>query len=211
MTWTKEQNRTGFTLLAAGQSSRMKADKALLDFQGRPWISRQVEEIQKSNVISHLVIVDLPQKTENYLKLIQSLESSDFSIQVVENHLENSSPSDSIFCAFDSHSFGQGSFVSPIDVPLQAAVISEICEKKSSDMWAVKPSFQGHGGHPVWLSLEAIGRFKSEPKRLDEFLAQLPKEKVQFIETQSHWTQLNLNTPAEWQEFLIDLRGHRES
>lgn len=200
---------TSFTLLAAGQSARMKTDKALLDFQGRPWIVRQVEEIRNSKVIDQLVIVDLPQKTDKYRSLISQKALSHFEIRFVENYLENSSPSDSILCSFQSQDFRDGSFVSPIDVPLDGLSIQKLFSEKRSGFWAVKPSYQGHGGHPVWLSSEAIGKFRQEPKRLDEFIAQLPPEKLQFIDVENAWTQLNLNTPTEWQEFLTDLQGPR--
>ena len=191
-----------FLLLAAGQSSRMHQDKALLDFFGTTWIEAQVAEVKKSNLIQQLVIVDQPGKTQKYKDLLLRLENESFKIHFVENTESESSPSDSIELAFQKNSFSQGVCLSPIDVPLKSSNLQLLLSSRATEIEILKPSFQGQGGHPVWLSFSAIEKFRQAPRRLDEFLADFPLEQVRFVEFDSPEVRMNLNTPEEWQSFL---------
>lgn len=194
-----ETQKPDFILLAAGKSSRMHQDKALLPFQGKPWIQIQVEEILKSGVIDKIIIVDQPTKTKQYLEVLKAFGTK---LQVLENRNPDSQPSDSILIAVQNSEFPQGAFISPIDVPQSSSLLQFLYECPESTMEILKPSFEGRGGHPVWLHPKAIEKFRNKPKRLDEFIAEFPSEKVHFLKVQSSMIHMNLNTPEEWQKFL---------
>jgi CTP:molybdopterin cytidylyltransferase MocA len=196
-----------FLLLAAGQSRRMQADKALLDYHGEPWIRRQVKEIHSSGVVDQIVIVDQPANKADFQKCL-----TDFSnIHFVENPVANSAPSDSIHLAFRFREFPKGVLISPIDVPLKAQVIAALSNQKRNSAWVVKPRFQGCGGHPVWLSPEAVINFRENPRRLDHWIRSLAPEKMQSVEVDDDLIRLNLNTPEDWQLFLNPERAHSKS
>lgn len=190
--------KTSFILLAAGQSKRMQTDKALLDFHGEPWIRHQTSEILKSQMVDQIIVVDQADKKPLYQKLLLDLEQ----VLFVENPNPESAPADSLFLAVQNQNFRNGAFVSPIDVPISAEILSQLLAQKSNQSHIVKPAHKGHGGHPVWLSSEVIRRFRQGPQRLDFFIRDWPQEQIQFVEVQDERTQMNLNTPTEWQKFV---------
>jgi len=189
--------KTQFILLAAGRSTRMKQDKALLQYSERSWIQWQVEQILDSGVIETVIVVEPPEKKELYAHLLQN-----FPVRFVENLNPLSQPADSIMLAIQNGSFPSGTFISPIDVPIQKELLKILWRKSQEGFLCVKPSYQKKGGHPVWIHSILTDKFKAKPQRLDEFLSQLSPTEIHFEEISDPQVQMNLNTPEDWQNFL---------
>jgi molybdenum cofactor cytidylyltransferase len=201
------ERKTQFILLAAGSSSRMGTDKALLEFHGKTWIEHQALQIQKSECIERLILVDQPGKSFLYDRLMTHVAPLGFQIHLAENKLKESQPFDSIRIGLEAVPRGEGCFISPVDVPLKSKLINQIWKQTDDGRQAVKPSYKHQGGHPIWLGPVAIEKFKDKPQRLDEFLAGLT---VDYVDVHDSRIRLNLNTPEEWQAY-VTRESHQES
>lgn len=202
------ERRTQFILLAAGNSSRMGSDKALLEFHGKTWIEHQALQIQKSGCVDRLILVDQPGKSFLYDRLMAHVAPLGFNIHLAENSKKESQPFESIHIGLEAVPKGEGCFISPIDVPLKSKLISQIWTGIQDGQQAVKPSYKHQGGHPIWLGPVAIEKFKDRPRRLDEFFADL---KVDYVDVHDSRIRLNLNTPEEWQAYVTKEMAHPES
>lgn len=198
--------KTQFILLAAGNSTRMHRDKALLEIEHKPWLQWQVEKIFGSNVIESVILVEKPEKKEIYSKILNS-----YSIEVVENSDPRSQPMDSILLALRNRTFPNGVFISPVDVPMNSQSLEKLWQKAIEGFLAVKPSTRGKGGHPIWLHSDLVQKFLAMPQRLDEFLAQVPADQIGYQEIDDPYFQMNLNTPEEWKNFLNLTKAHLKS
>jgi len=200
--------RTYFILLAAGNSSRMGTDKALLEFHGHTWVEHQAAQIRSSGCIEKLILVDQPGKTFLYDRLMSHVDPTGFLVEVAENNQKESQPYDSIRIGLEAVPKSHGCFISPVDVPLNRKLIAQLWQRCDPSKSAVKPSYHHQGGHPIWLSPETIAKFKAHPRRMDEFLAE---QQVEFVEVHDSRIRLNLNTPEEWQAYVSREAEHSES
>lgn len=177
----------------------MGTDKALLEFHGQTWVEHQAAQIRASGCVEKLILVDQPGKSFLYERLMKHLDPSGFLFELAENNQKDSQPFDSIRIGLSLVPEGHGSFISPVDVPLHQTILKLLWKECDAVKEAVKPSYHHQGGHPIWMSPKAIAKFKSHPRRLDEFLAEI---KVDFVEIQDERVRLNLNTPEEWQAYV---------
>lgn len=184
-----------FVLLAAGRSTRMGASKALLDFQGRPWLVAQVQAI-RAQTAGPIRVVLGPQNQE---------EATLLSGQEGVRAVLNSEPDRGPFSSLQAGLAGlEGpTFLGPLDCPI-APVLATLHQALLPGLEAVVPTFGGKGGHPVCLSAGLIVRLLSlEPggqgSRLD---VQLRSARVQRLEVTDPRVALNLNTPEGWRLFL---------
>jgi CTP:molybdopterin cytidylyltransferase MocA len=177
----------------------MGSDKALLEFHGQTWVEHQAAQIRSSGCIEKLILVDQPGKSFLYERLMSHVDPSGFLVELAENNRKESQPFESIWIGLNAVPDQHGCFISPVDVPLHSKVISQLWKNCDSNKQAVKPSYHHQGGHPIWLSPATIAKFKTHPRRMDEFLTEL---KVDFVDVQDSRVRLNLNTPEEWQAYV---------
>ncbi len=177
----------------------MGSDKALLEFHGQTWVEHQAAQIRSSGCIEKLILVDQPGKTFLYERLMNHVDPSGFLVELAENPRKESQPFESIHMGLERVPDHHGCFISPVDVPLHQKLITQLWQQCEPGKTAVKPSYHHQGGHPIWLSPKTIAKFKSHPRRLDEFLAELT---VDFVEVHDPRVRLNLNTPEEWQAYV---------
>lgn len=180
----------------------MGQDKALLDFHGRPWLLEQAMEIGRSGSVDRLVVVTQPERADSYRKILESLRTFEFQIEVIENSDPNSKPSDSIRCALKTMSFPAGAFISPIDVCQKSKVLRMIADSLNLESQVVKPEREGKTGHPIWMSQEQLRLFlESSEERLDFYLARI-KTCLELVKVKELEIFSNLNTPEIWNTFL---------
>lgn len=148
-------------VLAAGASSRMGRDKALLPWQGGTFLSAAIRALQP---VSDLVIViagansaelaPIVNANAGFLIINPSPERGQFSsLQVGLQEVLNRGRDAAI--------------VTLVDRPAPAMATIEQTKSEflaaSDDIWAVVPEFLGRHGHPIVIGREMIGAFLGAP------------------------------------------------
>ncbi|MGH7521618.1 MAG: nucleotidyltransferase family protein [Gemmatimonadales bacterium] len=134
-------------ILAAGQSARMGAPKALLDFRGAPFIVRILEAMETLDLKTRLVVLgpDAP-------RIRPAIAAHDCII--TDNPDVDAGPIASLRCALSalkSVSPG-GMIVWPVDLPhVRITTVERLIEAwRRSAAPIVVPSFAERRGHPVF-------------------------------------------------------------
>ncbi len=134
-------------VLAAGRSARMGIPKALLDFRGRPFVTRIVEALAALDVKPRLVVLG-PDAAR-----VRPLLAADPDCIVVENPDVEGGPILSLRCALAALRPVQpgGVLVWPVDLPhVRIATGERLIEAyRRGRPPAVVPAFGGRRGHPV--------------------------------------------------------------
>ncbi len=205
-------------LLVGGKSSRMKRPKGLLDYNGRPWLLKQIELINNSGL--SLVTIVLGHYHENYLRSISLLNDTQNN-EIEYDNLKittviNLSPEDGQFSSIYTglkHAIkhnSSGVLILPIDVPcgnrsVFDEIIKAIVESSQDKIDAVKIDYLGEGGHPVFLSNELCQNIieLDEDQIKDARLDKILKEKnVKRVSVDDEKIILNINLQNDWIKFL---------
>jgi molybdenum cofactor cytidylyltransferase len=136
-------------ILAAGESSRMGSPKALVAYQGRPFLEHLIEVTQHPRVGLRRVVVGA--QAEEILSRLKLDPAT-----VVINPDWNKGQLSSIHAALRSLPPGvsDGMLLCLVDHPLiTATLVSELIEKfYASGKLIVVPTYKGKRGHPVIFS-----------------------------------------------------------
>ncbi|HVI78056.1 MAG TPA: nucleotidyltransferase family protein [Candidatus Acidoferrum sp.] len=193
----------GGVILAAGESSRMGTDKALL-----PWPPR--EGLSKGTFLS---------------AAIRSLElSTDFVIVVAGNNegalapvvysiggsiVTNPDPSRGQFSSLQvglREVLNRGrdaAIITLVDrppaIPATVQALRQAFEAAPQNVWAVVPEFSGKHGHPYVVGREMIERFLREPVTGNaRDVEHRYKDHVQYLPVEDSAIALNINTPEDY-------------
>lgn len=181
-------------ILAAGASSRMRQDKALLPFAGTTWIEWQLGRLPKhANVV-----------------VVRQAADPDFvrrcgTASIVYNPNIASGSFRSLQIGLGSIPAGEPAFVLPIDAPAPTLDVWKTLHHHydlPSHEPAVVPSHQQRTGHPIGLSPGLITRLLSlDMDHEDSRLDRQTKHQRRVIEVNDPLVCLNLNTPELFLEF----------
>ena len=192
-------------ILAAGESQRMGELKGLLDYKGKPFLSFQIEQIEKIGFWE--IIVVLGKDFKVYQDKIPELKDIIITVNPHPDKGQFSSIQYGLLALSKvSHA---GVFILPVDVPCPNRSVWEQLAKglSSFDVNVSIPEFKGKKGHPVLLSDEFKQHLlKCSPdSRLDfEINKQKDKQKAKIISVKDKNITRNLNTPEEWEEFKVN-------
>jgi molybdenum cofactor cytidylyltransferase len=194
-------------ILAAGSSTRMGRDKALL-----PWPSVPPElaatqtflsaAIRSLSPFSDMVIVVAGANEPNLLPIIYANAAF-----VVRNPEPERGQFSSLQVGLQSVlSRGRdAALVTLVDrPPAQVATIGELKEtfvKSARDVWAIVPEFNGKHGHPVIFSREMIHHFLHAPA--DATARDIEHEQqahVQYVSVSDPFVTANIDTPQDYAE-----------
>ena len=146
-------------ILAAGESSRMGSPKALLAYQGRPFLEHLIEVTRHPKVgVQRIVLGVGAEEIRGQLKLDPAT--------VVINPNWSQGQLSSIHAALGSLPAGtDGMLLCLVDHPLiTAALVNELIEKfYVSKKSIVLPAYQGKRGHPVIFSSKLYPELLSAP------------------------------------------------
>lgn len=188
-----------FILLAAGHGKRMGGNKALMEYQGQPWILTQLKQIAEVGFQSITVVTN----AESEAALEKIVENYTPSVLVLTNPRPELGPFSSLQLAVAATP-EDASFVSPVDVPLKAATLKKLRQAwlQHGHLDALIPSHQDRKGHPVILSVglqrELLKLSPENPEaRLDFILKALPENKKRIFNVEDPFVHLNLNTPED--------------
>jgi molybdenum cofactor cytidylyltransferase len=193
-------------ILAAGESSRMGRDKALL-----PWPPMIDEQAAPSG--------------QTFLSAaIRSLTSSDFIVVVAGKNVDALSPiaySNGASVVINPEP-GRGQFsslrvgltevlnrgrdtavITLVDRPpaksTTVQALREAFEAAPRDVWAVVPEFSGKHGHPYIVGREMIEQFLRAPDTSNaREIEHAAQEHIQYVTVDDPFVALNINTPEDY-------------
>lgn len=193
-------------LLCGGKSERMGTPKGLLEFRRHTWLEEQIGRFAAAGGTE--VVVGLGHHAGRYLEVLSPLLRGErtgaeaLRLRTALNPDPDRGPFSTLWTALREDAVSRAAFVLPIDVPLVPEVLPLLAF--SEDAYAAIPTHVGRGGHPVWLSAEAVRDVLAQDpatQRLDVFLRERA-ERVRRIPVSAPDVTLNLNSPDRWAEFL---------
>lgn len=183
-------------LLAAGESTRMGRLKALLEWDGRPLLRYQAEQLLAAPV-ERLVVVLGHRKEE-----LRPLLPDHPTVHVVENPDYASGKVSSILAGVRAAPAQEQLLLLGVDQPRPVALIRTVLEhyRRSGGVITVA-GYEGRRGHPVLfapaLRDELLG-ISEETEGLRSVLRAHPED-THVVETGDPMALVNLNTPQDYE------------
>jgi len=186
-------------ILAAGDSTRMGQDKALLPWQGGTFLSAVIDVLKP---VTELVIVVGGKNTNSLLPTIY--QNGAF---ITENHHTEQGQFSSLRVGLQEvlNRGRDTAIVALVDRPAaRSATVRGIkqyfLESVESGVWAVVPEFEGKHGHPFIAGREMIERFLRAPQdataRDVEHAAQ---QHISYFPVNDPNVIMNVDTPEEFE------------
>jgi len=196
-------------ILAAGESTRMGSDKALLPWppsgaagsSGKTFLSAAIQALNAHN---DMVIVVVGQNEPSLSPVVYATGAS---------LVRNPSPEQGQFSSLQvglREVLKRGrdaAMVTPVDrPPVQASTLESLratFEASADSVWAVVPEYRGRHGHPILVGREMIEIFLRAPAtataREIEHQYQL---RIQYVSVDDPFIASNVDTPQDYQALL---------
>jgi len=194
-------------LLAAGDSERMGAPKALLPWRGRPLLSHQLQQIQKSRLTECVVV--LGGDAERLEPLVVPPRRPVWKSHPVHNPRHERGKCSSILAGLTSlASRPDGLFIASVDQPLDHRLLDTMIATAEQEWERAEaagrrtilvPVCEGRRGHPPLFCGSLIGELMGigeESQGLKAIIRRQP-ERVHEVPWGSADILLNINTPAD--------------
>ena len=189
-------------ILAAGASSRMGKDKALLEYAGHTFLAGAIQLLQD---VCDFVVVVTGNNTEFLRPIVY--ENSGYLVRNPEPELGQ----------FSSLRIGlqavlergrDVAFVTLVDRP--PALSSTLAELKDrflttspEAIWAVVPQFNGRHGHPVIFGREMIEAFlRAGTSSNARDIEHRHQSRIEYVNVDDPRVVININTPEEYSALL---------
>ncbi len=186
-------------ILAAGASSRMGHDKALLSWRGETFLTAAIESLRPW---TELVIVVAG---ENAPVLLRSVDASGAFLVV------NPCPERGQFSSLQiglQEVLNRGrdaAVVTLVDRP-PAAPETLACLHRTfllSTAWAVVPEYQGRHGHPIVIRREMIEKFLKAPvTAVARDIEHANQDHIVYVNVDDPAVIANVDTPEEYQRLI---------
>jgi molybdenum cofactor cytidylyltransferase len=194
-------------LLAAGESERMGAPKALLDWHGQPLLSYQLQQIQKSRLNECVVV--LGKDAARLERLVNSPMRPGWKARSVYNPRYRDGKCASIEAGLAAlPAPPDGILIASVDQPLSARLLNALLLSAEAE-WdrceaagrrtIIVPAFHGRAGHPVLFSANLFGELLGiceETLGLKAVVRRKPG-RVLLLPWDDAGVLLNLNTPVD--------------
>ncbi|HEU5234089.1 MAG TPA: nucleotidyltransferase family protein [Terriglobales bacterium] len=189
-------------VLAAGASSRMGEDKALLQFGGRSFLAGAIQLLQSA--CDFVVVV-----TGNNTDLLRPVIYQN-SAYVVHNwnpeRGQFSSLREGLQAVLDRGR--DAACVTLVDRPparpeTLSALKAEFMNTVPEKTWAVIPAFQGKHGHPVIFGREMMEVFlRANPSHNAREVEHHYQSRIHYVPVDDSRVVLNINTPEDYSSLL---------
>jgi len=191
-------------ILAAGDSSRMGSDKALLGWNGETFLSLAIRRL--STVCDFVIVVGgrnaetlrpLVYQNAGYLVINPQPEQGQFSSLKIALREVLDRGRDS-------------AFITLVDRPASAVETFELLRdtflhSRPAQTWAVVPEFKGKHGHPYIASREMIEAFLRAPQTSTaREVEHANQSKVLYVPVSDPNVAANLNTPEEFKAWKME-------
>lgn len=172
--------------------------KGLLDWEGKPLILHQIEQIHRSR-IGRLIIV-LGYRPELYQALFHF---EDQRTDVIWNEKWEQGKSSSILAGLSAmEESSKAILFANVDQPLSARIIDELIESHERTQAGIQiPVYGQRRGHPVLIStrlMEALESIKEETEGLKGVIREFHQDIVQ-VKIKDTSILYNFNTPSDYQ------------
>lgn len=188
-------------LLAAGESSRMGQPKQLLDWNGQPLVSAQIEALLDAGCRPVVVVLGA------HASRVRATLNSRADVQIVTNHNWREGRASSIRTGARAvpPTVDAVVFVS-VDQPTSSAVVTGLVSELESapDARIVVPRYEGRNGHPPIFRAALLPELQNVTER-QEGLRQIRRRHAEhtiFLEMDDPIVTLNLNTPDAYRRAL---------
>jgi molybdenum cofactor cytidylyltransferase len=197
-------------ILAAGQSTRMGTDKALLPWppvapgaqpSGQTFLSAAIDALFP---FSEMVLVVVGKNESNLAPVIYAHGAS---------LVCNPDPDRGQFSSLQvglQEVLNQGrdaAMVTLVDrPPANAATLQILCTaftNAATDLWAVIPEYQGKHGHPFLIAREMIGAFLKAPSSATaQDIEHQNIQHIEYVAVDDSLVTLNVDTPQDYAALL---------
>ncbi len=183
-------------ILAAGSSTRMGRDKALLPWHGETFLSSAIRLLQP---LTDLVIVVAGENEENLTPIVDAQAAF-----LIRNHNPEQGQ-------FSSLQRGLGEVLNrgrdaaivtlvdrPAPSPQTVEQLKDEFQKADDQIWAVVPEFGGKHGHPIVIGREMIEAFLRAPAGSSaRDVEHAHQGHIRYITVTDPCVSLNVDTPED--------------
>jgi molybdenum cofactor cytidylyltransferase len=201
-------------ILAAGESSRMGRDKALL-----PWPPAAAARTPSNDTFLSAAIRSLSQAADFVLVVVGKNEAALAPI-VYANGASLVVNPDPDRGQFSSLQMGlhevlnrgrDAAIITLVDRPPAAAAtvqnLREAFERADQNVWAIVPEFSGKHGHPYLVGREMIEAFLRVPATSTaRDIEHQHQEYIQYVRVDDPFVAMNVNTPEEYAALQAPVR-----
>ncbi|HWC18316.1 MAG TPA: nucleotidyltransferase family protein [Terriglobales bacterium] len=189
-------------VLAAGASSRMGAEKALLEYGGRSFLAGAIQLLQSA--CDFVVVV-----TSNNTDLLRPVVYQN-SAYLVRNWQPELGQFSSLRLGLQAilDRGRDAACVTLVDRPpasldTLANLKTRFLSTKPEDVWAVVPEFGGKHGHPVIFGREMMEAFlRADPQSNAREIEHQHQSRIEYIPVADSRVVININTPEDYASLL---------
>ena len=191
-------------ILAAGDSSRMGSDKALLPWNGETLLSLAIRRL---SAVSDFVIVVAGRNAEMLRPIVY---------QNAGYLMINRQPAEGQFSSLRLglrrvlHRGRDSAFITLVDRPAPSVQTLQLLREKflhsrPEQTWAIVPEFGGKHGHPYIASREMIEEFLRAPQSSNaRDVEHANQSKILYVPVADPNVAANLNTPEEYENWKLE-------
>lgn len=182
-------------LLAAGRSSRMGQSKGLLNWEGKPLIIHQLEQLKSSGV--HRIIIVLGHQPEVYEAYIKDDQST-----ILWNENWEQGKSSSILTGLTAiEDTSEAIIFVNIDQPLSYRIVDQLIDSYVRSQGRIHiPVFNGRRGHPVLFSTQLLPQLRAvteETQGLKHVIRDFQNDII-LVDMEDSTILYNFNTPSDY-------------
>jgi molybdenum cofactor cytidylyltransferase len=191
-------------ILAAGASSRMGRDKALLPWRGGTFLSAAIEALQPE---TELVIVVAGQNTPK----LESILYAHAAFLVVNQRPELGQLSSLQRGLEEVLNRGRdAAVVTLVDRPAPGAEtiaqLKKVFLACNEDVWAVVPEYQGKHGHPIVIGREMIEAFlRAAATSSARDVEHAHQDHIRYVRVDDPLVVLNVNTEEDYEKLRLGI------
>ncbi|MAX10975.1 MAG: hypothetical protein CL710_01250 [Chloroflexi bacterium] len=200
--------KTAGLILAAGQSSRMKQQKALLPWKEKTLIEWEIECLNIVGIEKIFVVVG-----SQYANIAEKIK--DLNVNVIINHDWEKGRSSSILCGIQAilsenkKTPIDNFLIQNVDQPITEKILTDIISfvNTQKNYEVIQPFFENKKRHPIILHIDQASKFldiQDDNTSLRDIIENLD---VKTIEVNSPLLNINLNKMSDYRNAMKQFKS----